>query len=102
MAEFKLKEKEYLEVKLIGLFFFSLQSLDFLEVQQEWQKIQEQGSDLEKVERKLAELEFSIRDKESQIKNEHSESLHKIKNPKDDLVEMEEQLKLIEELLQEE
>ena len=34
-----------------------------LEVQTEWQKILMQGSDLERVERKHAELEFSLREK---------------------------------------
>ena len=37
------------------------------EIQQEWQQLQMQGSDLEKVERKFAEIEFSKREKEKTI-----------------------------------
>jgi hypothetical protein len=42
------------------------------EIQQEWQQLQMQGSDLEKVERKFAEIEFSKREKEKTIFQNYS------------------------------
>ena len=50
------------------------------DIQQEWQQLQMQGSDLEKVERKFAEIEFSKREKEKTIFQNYSHIQSKLEN----------------------
>lgn len=47
-------------------------------MQGEWQKIQIQGSELEKVDRKIAELEFAIRLKNKTIIQKYPQIVNKL------------------------
>ena len=61
-----------------------------------------QGSELEKVERKQAELEFSIREKETIFQQDYYQITNKLQNTEQDLISMESDLKLIGQLLEQE
>ena len=61
----------------------------------EWNKLRMQGSDLEKVGRKYAELEFSIREREKMISQNYSNVQNKLENGQEDtldLLDMQEKL----------
>ena len=68
MDDFKRREEEY-KVQIANLKREKEEAnLQNLEIQKEWQKLQMQPNELEQVERKHAELEFGIRQKEIKIK----------------------------------
>lgn len=58
-----------------------------------------QGSDLEKIERKHAELEFSIRDKETLIIQQFAKVVNKLPGGSLDLLELKPQLEELAHLL---
>lgn len=68
-----------------------------MRVQTEWQKIQMQGSDLDKVERKFAELEFSIREKNKAICQRYPQLMNKMERGSQGTVDV---LDLKEQILQ--
>lgn len=75
------------------------------EIQQEWEKLLMQGSDLEKVERKHAEMAFAIREKELTIFKNFASVQNKLENGHLsilDVLKFEEKLALIEKSLNEE
>ena len=69
------------------------------EVQAEWHKLQMQGSDLEKIERKHAELEFSVRDKETLIIQQFAQIVNKLPGGSLDLLELKPQLEQLQLML---
>ena len=78
VEEFKIRENGFRE-QILALMKEKEEATNHnLEIQAEWQKILMQGSNLEKVERKHAELEFSLREKEGDICQNFSQVQNKL------------------------
>ena len=76
-----------------------------LDVQQDWQKLQMQGSDLERVERKHAEMEFILREKDKTIRQDYAQIMSKLENGSEDSLQIlkhQEMIQSISALLQKE
>lgn len=68
VKQFEQKEKEFKDEISQLKSTIDLKDKHHQEVHDEWLKLQMQGSELEKVERNHAELEFSLREKKVTIK----------------------------------
>lgn len=72
-------------------------------VQAEWHKIQMQGSELQKVDRKIQEIEFSMREKNKEIIDRYSFIINKLEDGPEGslaLLDFKDQIKVLHDLLQ--
>lgn len=78
VREYKEREDGYRnKIKELENTRSKLQNIN-LEVQQDWQKLQMQGSELERVERRHAEMAFILREKDKTICQEYAEIINKL------------------------